>query len=109
MSDGSTLEFPLIEITGAKPGPALYLGGAIHGDEVNGVRIIGRIAQEIDPSRLRGRLFAVPIQNPLAFKTRSRYYPTEQGPAIKKQILGKRVVLIQHRLREYNINQTHSS
>ncbi len=77
MSDGSTLEFPLIEITGSKPGPALYLGGAIHGDEVNGVRIIGRIAQEIDSSRLRGSLFAVPIQNPLAFKTRSRYYPTE--------------------------------
>ena len=37
LADGSRITLPLLLINGAAPGPRLYLGAAIHGDEVSGV------------------------------------------------------------------------
>lgn len=63
---------PLVLINGAKPGPTLYLGSAIHGDEVNGVAIVSRVVSGIDPAALAGRVICVPTQNPLAFQVEHR-------------------------------------
>jgi uncharacterized protein len=54
-------------LNGAKRGPRLYLGAAIHGDEVAGVSIISEVLRDIDPAALRGSIIAVPVQQPLAF------------------------------------------
>ena len=66
LADGSTMSLPLRVIHGARPGPALYLGAAIHGDEVNGVAILARALAQVDPAKLRGSVVCIPVQHPLA-------------------------------------------
>ena len=72
LADGSVMALPLRVLNGAAPGPCLYLGAAIHGDEVNGVAILARALAAIDPSRLRGTIVCIPVQHPLALLAEHR-------------------------------------
>ena len=72
MPDGSLVRLPLALIHGARSGPTLYLGAAIHGDEANGVAIVARVLASVDPATLTGRLVCVPVQSPLAFQVDHR-------------------------------------
>ncbi len=72
MADGSLVRLPLALIHGARSGPTLYLGAAIHGDEANGVAIAARVLASVDPAALTGRLVCVPVQSPLAFQVDHR-------------------------------------
>ena len=77
--DGTELALPVLTMNGAKPGPTVYLGALIHGNEPSGAEVIRRVMREaVDPASLSGRLIAVPIQNPLAFRT-STYHSLEDG------------------------------
>ena len=67
LADGSKVNLPVVVINGAKPGPRLYLGAAIHGDEVNGVSILSEALAKIDPVSLAGSILCVPVQHPLSF------------------------------------------
>ena len=67
MPDGTDIRLPLLLVNGAAPGPRLYLGAAIHGDEVNGVEILARAMAQVSPAQLSGSIVCVPVQNPLAF------------------------------------------
>ena len=60
---------------GARPGPAVFVSAAIHGDEIIGTAIIQRLAQQIDPQTLSGTVLLVPVANIFGFMTRSRYLP----------------------------------
>lgn len=60
---------------GTQPGPCLWLSGAIHGDEVDGVEIIRRVLDEISPRTLTGTVLAVPVVNVFGFGAESRYLP----------------------------------
>jgi predicted deacylase len=53
----------------------LFLSGAVHGDEINGVEIIRRVLKLPNLKRLRGTLIAVPIVNVHGFINHSRYLP----------------------------------
>jgi predicted deacylase len=74
-------------LRGAKPGPTFYLGSAFHGDEVNGVEIVAKLAHEIDLRELGGTIIVVPAQNPPALQVQHRYSighwsksPLDQSP-----------------------------
>ena len=67
LADGATVRLSVVAINGVRPGPRLYLGAAIHGDEVNGVAILAEALADIDPKRLAGSILCVPVQHPLAF------------------------------------------
>ena len=67
LSDGTIIRLPIVVINGAKPGPRLYVGAAIHGDEATGVSIIAGVIKDLDPQALSGSIIAVPVQHPLAF------------------------------------------
>jgi len=54
---------PVIVIKGAKPGPRLLLTAGIHGDELNGIDVIHKLAASIDPAGLSGTLVMVPGLN----------------------------------------------
>lgn len=69
------LPSPIIVAHGARPGPVLCLIAGIHGDEVNGIEVVRRIGQSVDPTRLRGTLVAAPIVNVFGFSRISRYLP----------------------------------
>jgi predicted deacylase len=72
---GSEVVSPVIVAHGLRPGPVLCLTAGIHGDELNGVEIVRRIAHGIDPQQLSGTLIGVPIVNLFGFSRGSRYLP----------------------------------
>ncbi len=62
-------------LNGVRPGPTVWLSGAIHGDEIVGAEVIRQILDLLDPQRLAGRIIAVPVVNVFGFITGSRYLP----------------------------------
>lgn len=65
---------PVIVVKGAAQGPVLGLTAALHGNELNGIPVIQRTLEALDPARLRGAVVAVPITNPMGVLTESREY-----------------------------------
>ena len=72
---GSKLSMPVVVINGKHPGPTVWLSGAIHGDELNGVEVVRRVLPRIDQRTLRGAIIAVPVVNVFGFVEQSRYLP----------------------------------
>jgi hypothetical protein len=69
------LSLPVQVVNGLRPGPTVWLSGAIHGDELNGVEIIRQVLRGLRPRELRGTVIAVPIVNVFGFVSESRYLP----------------------------------
>jgi len=69
------LTMPVHVIRGRRPGPTVFLTGAVHGDEINGVEIIRRLLALKTLRGLRGTLLAVPVVNVHGFIHHSRYLP----------------------------------
>ena len=64
-----------VKIVGNSTTPCIYVGGGMHGDEINGVAAVLRIIDEVSVDELNGSLVLVPVQNPLGFKYRCRLNP----------------------------------
>jgi predicted deacylase len=73
--DGSAVTTPVVVLHGAKPGPRLCLTAAVHGDELNGIEVVRRIVNEVDPKTLGGTVIGVPVVNLLGFSRGTRYLP----------------------------------
>ena len=101
--DGTPISLPLLVLNGTSDGPILYLGALIHGDEPAGAEVIRRVVRErVDPEELAGAIIAIPIQNPLAFRT-SSYHSLEDGlnanrifPGDASETLTNRIVAAIH-------------
>lgn len=76
ISDGfsNPVCIPLIVARGRKPGPVLGLTAAVHGNELNGIPVIQRLFQEVDPEELRGTIVGVPVVNVPSFMRRKRRF-----------------------------------
>lgn len=72
---GGWLSLPFHVVHGAAPGPALFLSGAIHGDEVDGVEITRQVLKTIRPEDLSGTVVAAPVINLPGLLAGSRYLP----------------------------------
>jgi uncharacterized protein len=72
LADGSKITLPLLLMNGVSDGPRLYLGAAIHGDEVSGIAILSQLCAQVQPTRLAGSILCVLVQNPLAFQVEHR-------------------------------------
>jgi predicted deacylase len=75
MATGTASSLAVRVLHGARPGPAVFVSAAIHGDEIIGTAVIQRLAQELDPSVLAGTVLLVPVANIFGFITHSRYLP----------------------------------
>lgn len=75
MGDGSFVCLRAIIIRGESDGPILYMGAAIHGDEICGIEIIRQLYNRLDPKILHGSIVMVQVQNPIAFYQRQRFIP----------------------------------
>lgn len=73
--DGSSISTPVLVVHGMQPGPRLCLTAAVHGDELNGIEVVRRVANDINPAELNGTLVGLPIVNLLGFSRGSRYLP----------------------------------
>ncbi|GIU91329.1 MAG: deacylase [Acidimicrobiia bacterium] len=72
---GNMATLPVVVVNGRHPGPNVWISGAIHGDELNGVQITRAVLRGLEPRRLRGAVIAVPIVNVLGFISGDRYLP----------------------------------
>ena len=75
MVTGTPMTLPLVAVHGRTAGPSVWVNGAIHGDEINGVEIIRQVLERVDPATIRGTLLAVPIVNVYGFLNGDRYLP----------------------------------
>lgn len=66
---------PVHVVRGKEDGPCLFISGALHGDEINGVEIISRLLQMKVLDRIHGTLLAIPVVNVYGFLHHSRYLP----------------------------------
>jgi predicted deacylase len=67
---GGPIDIPLIVLNGRDDGPALWIDGAIHGDEHEGPISIFRLVEQVDPRALRGAVVVVPVVNVAAWENR---------------------------------------
>ena len=75
LSNHTNVTLPVHVVHGAEDGPVIFLSGAIHGDEIQGVEIIRRILKHPALLKLKGTLLAVPIVNSFGFLNHTRYMP----------------------------------
>jgi predicted deacylase len=75
LSNHTPVALPIHVLHGAGAGPSMFVLAAIHGDELNGVEIIRRLLQVLDPGQINGTLLCVPVVNAYGFIGRSRYLP----------------------------------
>ena len=70
---GTEIPTPVLVATGTEEGPTLCLTGAIHGDELNGIKAVHTVMYATEPKKLKGRIIGVPIVNLSGFQRQSRY------------------------------------
>ncbi|HVY43949.1 MAG TPA: succinylglutamate desuccinylase/aspartoacylase family protein [Hyphomicrobiaceae bacterium] len=75
LSNHTPVTLPVHVLHGPRPGPAMFVSAAIHGDELNGVEIIRRVLRTLQPGNISGTLLCVPVVNAYGFIGRSRYLP----------------------------------
>ncbi len=71
----TSMDMPVYVKRGKRPGPTMFVSAAIHGDELNGIEIVGRLIKSKAITRLRGTLIAVPMVNVYGVLNQSRYLP----------------------------------
>ncbi len=69
---------PIIVLKGEQQSPVLGLTAAIHGNELNGIKIIQELAEEIDVSQLNGTIIAIPGLNGISIPQHRRRYVDEE-------------------------------
>jgi predicted deacylase len=72
---GTPIRLPVRVVRGERPGPALFVCGAIHGDELNGTGIVRELILVEPPALVAGTLVLVPVVNMFGFEHHSRYLP----------------------------------
>ncbi len=65
----------VLVLNGVQKGPTLCLTAAIHGDELNGIEVVRRVVNDLEPKQMSGAVIGIPIVNLEGFKRASRYLP----------------------------------
>ncbi len=71
-SDLSKRRLPYMLIKNDNPGPALWLTGCMHGDEIGGTVVIHRLFNRLRNELRRGSVHAFPLMNPMGFENVTR-------------------------------------
>ncbi|MFN4141486.1 succinylglutamate desuccinylase/aspartoacylase family protein [Aestuariivirga sp.] len=122
LSNHTHVTLPVHVVHGERAGPVMFLSGAIHGDEIQGVEIIRRILTHPALGQLKGTLLAVPIVNSFGFLNHTRYMPdrrdlnrcfpgSDRGSlaSLVADILFREVVLKSHYGIDYHTAALHRS
>jgi predicted deacylase len=72
---GDPVEVPVTVVNGEHDGPTLCVTAAIHGDELNGVKVAQEVADGYDPADLHGTLVVVHVCNVPGYLAQQRYIP----------------------------------
>ncbi len=90
------IDIPAHVFHGKYKGPKIFIIGAIHGDELNGVEIIRRVHEKISVKRLHGTIITVPVVNIHGVIMQTRYLTDRRDlnrsfPGAKKGTLASRL------------------
>lgn len=97
MRDGTGARLPLVIVNGAEEGPSVGFFGAMHGDELEGVQAINRIARQLDPHKMKGTFIGIPVVNPAGYWARTRNNPVDNAN-MNRTFPGKREGTISERI-----------
>src|ERR1700745_1708722 len=64
---------PVITVTGAKPGPVLFVTAGVHGGEYPAIEAVIRLGKTLDPEKISGTVILMPVLNLPAFRTRTPF------------------------------------
>lgn len=84
---GQPVQVPFTVARGTKPGPVLGISAAVHGNELNGIKIIQNILASLDVATLAGAVVCAPVVNVPAFDDGTRYF--SDGNDLNKYFPGK--------------------
>ena len=73
--EGQHVRVPVAIAQGLKPGKTAFISGGIHGDEANGMWLVHKFLEELDPKRIEGTIVILPVINTLGFKQKTRRVP----------------------------------
>ena len=69
---GRPVALPVLVLRGVRPGPVVGLTAALHGNELNGIPVLHRLFDRVDPQQLRGTLVGVVVVNLPGYLSRQR-------------------------------------
>lgn len=71
---GQAICVPLLIARGDTTGPVVGITAAIHGNELNGIRVIQRVFDDLDMAKLKGTIIAIPGLNAVSVPLHQRKY-----------------------------------
>ncbi|SFR45297.1 succinylglutamate desuccinylase/aspartoacylase family protein [Halogeometricum limi] len=72
---GDPVEIPVTVINGEHGGPTVFMTAALHGDELNGVKVLQEVAARYDPTRIHGTVVCIHVANVPGYLAQQRYIP----------------------------------
>ena len=72
---GDPVALPVTVVNGEHAGPRIVMTAAIHGDELNGVKVLQEVAGRYDPGDLHGTLVVLHVVNVPGYLAQQRYLP----------------------------------
>jgi uncharacterized protein len=85
---GGLINMPIVVLRGVADGPVMGLTAAVHGNELNGVRVVQRIIAHVNPAKLRGTIICVPVVNVPGYLNNTRAF--NDGWDLNRLMPGKR-------------------
>ena len=64
---------PVISVTGAKPGPVLFVNAGVHGGEYPAIEAVIRLGKTLDPKKISGTVILMPVLSLPSFRTRTPF------------------------------------
>src|SRR3954453_16800463 len=64
---------PVITVTGANPGPTLFINAGVHGGEYPAIEAVIRLAKTLDAAGIAGTVILMPVLNLPAFRSRTPF------------------------------------
>ncbi|MGE5653812.1 MAG: M14 family metallopeptidase [Bacillota bacterium] len=92
------LELPITLINGKQPGPTIVITGGTHGGEYPGIETSIRLAAELTPEDVSGRVAIVHPVNLPAFFAKQQYVIPEDGRNLNRMFPGKALGTISERI-----------
>jgi uncharacterized protein len=71
---GNPINLPVIIAKGIKSGPTIGLIAALHGNEINGLPVIQRTFQNLDPKKMKGNVIGLLVANIPGFLLKQRRF-----------------------------------
>ena len=91
-----------VVIRGRRPGPVFGVTSALHGNEVNGIPVVHRLVETLNPHALRGTVVACPVLNVGGFRANQREFTdgTDLNHVMPGDPAGNEANLYAHRIVE---------